>query len=469
MAKFDVVVIGAGPGGYVAAIKAAQAGKRVGLIEKEALGGVCLNWGCIPTKALIKSAEVYESIKEAGAYGIKVGSVAADFSAIIARSRAVADGMSKGIDYLMRKNGINVIFGSASFVSDSHLEVTRADGTTEFVHGTHIILAAGHRPRTFPNLPIDGERVFHYRQAMNLPTQPASLLCIGAGAIGMEFAYFYNAIGTEVHVVEVAEHVLPLEDSEVAKKVGDSFRKRGVQIHVGKKVDKLEVGADGVAVHIVDAAAPSPDGEADVIEVERVLVAVGMAPNTAGLGLANAGIICDERGFVQVDAFMRTTAACVYAIGDIVGGKLLAHKASYEGEIAVAHLTGHPEPADYSQVPACTYCHPQVASVGLSERAAKEAGQAVIIGRFDFQASGKAKAIGDYDGFVKLVFSQEHLQLLGAHIVGPDSTELLSELSIALRLESTAEELATTIHAHPTLSEAVMEAAADALGRCVHQ
>jgi len=467
MASFDVVVIGAGPGGYVAAIKAAQHGKRVGLIEKEALGGVCLNWGCIPTKALIKSAEVVESIHEAADYGIQVGKVQVDFQAIIKRSRDVADGMSKGIDYLMRKNGINVVSGSARFVSATHLEVTKADGSTEFVHAQAIIIATGHKPRTFPTLPIDGDRVFHYRKAMSLAKQPKRLLCIGAGAIGMEFAYFYHTIGTEVHVVEVAPHVLPLEDSEVAKKVGDAFRKRGVHIHLGKMARNLEVKKSRVDVHVVGA--DDPDGDAEVITVDCVLVAVGMQANTEGLGLEDAGIETDERGFVTIDRYCQTTAPGVYAIGDVAGGKLLAHKASYEGEIAVSHICGEAEAADYSQVPACTYCHPQVASVGLSEKAAKELGHQVVIGRFDFQASGKAKAIGDYDGFVKLVFDQEYMQLIGAHIVGPESTELLSELSLAMRLESTAEELASTIHAHPTLSEAVMEAAADALGRCVHQ
>ncbi|MFW5829553.1 MAG: dihydrolipoyl dehydrogenase [Planctomycetota bacterium] len=468
MAKFDVVVVGAGPGGYVAAIKAAQNGKRVGLIEKEALGGVCLNWGCIPTKALIKSAEVYESIAEAQHYGISVGKVDADFSAIIKRSRSVADGMSKGIDYLMRKNGINVILGSARFVSNTHLEVHKEDGSTEFLSGDAIILATGARARNFPNLPIDDDRVFNYRRAMHLDKQPKSLLCIGAGAIGMEFAYFYNTIGTEVHVVEMVDQVLPLEDPEIAAVVDKSFRRAGVHIHTGTVVDRLEVQKSQVKAHL--RAAGSQDEDAgEVIAVERVLVAVGMVPNTDGLGLEDAGIATDQRGFVTIDAFCRTSAPGVYAIGDVAGGKLLAHKASYEGEIAVAHICGEHHKADYTQVPACTYCSPQVASVGLSEQAAKDAGHQVVIGRFNFQASGKAKAIGDYDGFVKLVFDREHMQLLGAHIVGPESTELLSELSVALRLESTAEELATTIHAHPTLSEAVMEAAADALGRCVHQ
>lgn len=463
MNKFDVVVIGAGPGGYVAAIKSAQHGKRVALVEKAELGGVCLNWGCIPTKALIKSAEVFNEMQHADAYGLSVGSVTADFEKIIARSRGVAAQMEKGVDFLMRKNGINVIKGAARFISNTHLEVTDGEGATQFVEGDAIIIAAGHKPRTFPNLPIDGDKVFHYRKAMTLESQPKSLLCIGAGAIGMEFAYFYNAIGTEVHVVEVADQVLPLEDGEVAKVVERSFSKQGVNIHTGTMVTSLDVGDDSVTVNI------ERNGKADQITVDKVLVAVGMLPASDHLGLEDAGIETDERGFVVIDEYCRTSAAGVYAIGDIAGRQLLAHKASYEAEIAAAHIGGHPTPANYDQVPACTYCQPQVASVGLSEAKAKEQGYQVKTGRFNFTASGKAQAIGAAEGFVKLVFDAATDGLLGAHLVGAEATELLGELGLALRLESTAQEIIATIHAHPTLSESVMEAAADALGEAVHQ
>lgn len=463
MADFEVLVIGAGPGGYVAAIKAAQHGKKTAVIEKESLGGVCLNWGCIPTKALLKSAEILDGMKHAKDYGLKADNVSADYAAVIKRSRDVAGGMSKGIDFLLKKNKVTILSGTAAFVDAHTVAVTKADGSVSNVTADNVIIATGHKPRTFPHLPVDGKQVVNYRHLLGATEQPKSLLAIGAGAIGMEFGYFLSALGTQVTVVEVLDQVLPVEDAEIAKVVEREFTKRGVAIKLATKVVKLEQKPGSVVVHL------EKNGATETVEVEKVLVAVGFLANTENLGLDKAGVKLDERGFIQVDADQQTTAPGVYAIGDVAGKQLLAHKASFEGEAAVAHISGHSQQVNYAQIPGCTYCQPQVASVGLTEKKAKELGRAIKIGKFQFVASGKAKAIGHPEGLVKLVFDAEYMQLIGAHIVGYDATEMLAELSVALRLETTAEELMTTIHAHPTLSEAVMEAAADALGVCVHQ
>jgi dihydrolipoamide dehydrogenase len=463
MADFEVLVIGAGPGGYVAAIKAAQHGKKTAVIEKESLGGVCLNWGCIPTKALLKSAEILDGMKHAKDFGLKADNVGADYAAVIKRSRDVAGGMSKGIDFLLKKNKVTVLNGTATFVDAHTVAVSKADGSVQNVTADNIIIATGHKPRTFPHLPVDGKQVVNYRHLLAGTEQPKSLLAIGAGAIGMEFGYFLSTLGTQVTVVEVMDQVLPVEDAEIAKVVEREFTKRGVAIKLATKVVKLEQKSTSVIVHL------EKNGAAETVEVEKVLVAVGFLANTEGLNLDKAGVKLDERGFIQVDADQQTTAPGVYAIGDVAGKQLLAHKASFEGEAAVAHISGHRQQVDYTQIPGCTYCQPQVASVGLSEKKAKEQGRNIKIGKFQFVASGKAKAIGHPEGLVKLIFDAEYMQLIGAHIVGYDATEMLAELSVALRLETTAEELMLTIHAHPTLSEAVMEAAADALGVCVHQ
>ncbi len=463
MADFEVLVIGAGPGGYVAAIKAAQHGKKTAVIEKESLGGVCLNWGCIPTKALLKSAETFETMLHSKDYGLAADNVRADYAAVIKRSRDVAGGMSKGIDFLLKKNKVTILAGTAAFVDAHTVAVTKADGSVSNVTADNLIIATGHKPRTFPHLPVDGKQVVNYRHLLGQTTQPKSLLAIGAGAIGMEFGYFLSTMGTKVTVVEVMEQVLPVEDAEIAKVVEREFAKRGVAIKLATKVVKLEQKSDSVIVHL------EKGGVGETVEVEQVLVAVGFLANTENLGLDKAGVKLDDRGFIQVDADQQTTAPGVYAIGDVAGKQLLAHKASFEGEAAVAHITGHHQSVNYAQIPGCTYCQPQVASVGLTEKKAKELGKAIKIGKFQFVASGKAKAIGHPEGMVKLVFDAEYMQLIGAHIVGYDATEMLAELSVALRLEATAEELMLTIHAHPTLSEAVMEAAADALGVCVHQ
>ncbi len=467
MADYDVLVIGAGPGGYVAAIKAAQHGKKTAIVEREHLGGICLNWGCIPTKALLKSAEVLEEAHFAKDFGVLVENARHDFAAVMKRSREVANGMAKGIDYLMKKNKITVIMGNASLKDAQSpakaVTVTKADGTISVVTADAVILATGHRPRTFPHLPVDGKQVLNYRHLLAATEQPKSLLCIGAGAIGMEFGWFFNALGTKVTVVEALDQVLPVEDSEISKVVERGFTKRGITVKTATKVVKLEQKPGAVAVHL------EKDGKTETIEVEKVLVAVGFLANTDGLNLDAAGVKLDERGFIKVDEHQRTSVPAIYAIGDVAGKQLLAHKASFEGEAAIGHLTGHPQPVDYRQIPGCTYCQPQVASVGITEKKAKEQGKAIKVGRFQFAASGKAKAIGHPEGMVKLIFDAEFDQLIGAHLVGHDATEMLAELSLALRLECTAQEIMHTIHAHPTLSEAVMEAAADALGMCVHQ
>ena len=463
MADYDVLVIGAGPGGYVAAIKAAQHGKKTAVVEREALGGICLNWGCIPTKALLKSAEVLESMRHAKDFGLVATDVRADFPAVMRRSRDVANGMSKGIDFLMTKNKITVLNGTASFSGPKTLILTKADGSTQTVTADNIIIASGHKPRTFPHLPVDGKKVINYRHALSLEQLPASILCIGAGAIGMEFGFFLRSMGTAVTIVEVMDQVLPVEDAEIAKFVERQFTKQGVTVKTQTKVTKLEDSASGVKVHLEKA------GVAEIVEVEKVLVAVGFLANTEGLNLDTAGVKLDERGFIAVDANQLTSAPGVYAIGDVAGKQLLAHKASFEGEAAVGHICGQPAPVDYRQIPGCTYCQPQVASIGLTEKKALEGGRKLKIGRFQFVASGKAKAIGHPEGMVKLIFDAEFDQLIGAHIVGVDATEMLGELCLALRLECTAREIAETVHAHPTLAEAVMEAAADALGHAVHK
>jgi dihydrolipoamide dehydrogenase len=427
------------------------------------LGGICLNWGCIPTKALLKSAEIFEGFQHAKEFGLQADNIRADFPAVIKRSRDVAGQMAKGIEFLMKKNKITVLNGTASFVDSKTVSVTKADGSKQQVTADNIVIATGHKPRTFPHLPVDGKQVVNYRHLLANTTQPKSLLCIGAGAIGMEFGYFFSALGTKVTVVELLDQVLPIEDHEIAKVVEREFSKKGVIIKTGTKVVKLEQKPNVVAVHL------EKDGKAEVIEVEQVLVAVGFLANTEGIALDKVGVNLDKGGFIAVDANQATNIPGIYAIGDVAGKQLLAHKASFEGEAAIGHIVGHPAPVDYALIPGCTYCQPQVASLGMTEKKAQAAGIKVKIGRFQFMASGKAKAIGHPEGLVKLIFNAEFDQLIGAHIVGYDATESLAELSLAMKLESTAKEIMETVHAHPTLSEAVMEAAADALGVCVHQ
>ncbi|HEX9843650.1 MAG TPA: dihydrolipoyl dehydrogenase [bacterium] len=455
---YDVAVIGSGPGGYVAAIKAAQAGLKPVVIEKERLGGVCLNWGCIPTKALLRSAELYEVLQEADAYGFSVGKLGFDSGKIVDRSRQVADKMSRGVGSLLRKYKVEQLAGTARFVAPLKLEVTGEGGKTQAVEARHVIVATGARPRRIEALPVDHQAVLDYRDALQLKKFPKKLLVVGAGAIGVEFAYYFSTFGVEVHLVEMLPQLLPNEDAEIADLLFRAFRKRGVHCYTGTRVERFKAGKSKV-----EATLQGPKGGSEV-SCDLALIAVGMEAQVEGLGLDAAGVAL-ERGFIKVDGQQRTGVPGIYAIGDVAGHQLLAHKASAEAEAAMAAIAGHPaHPLDYGQVPACTYCQPQVASIGLTEARCKEQGLQYRVGRFPFAASGKATAIRHLEGMVKLIFGEPYGQLLGAHLIGPDVTELLAELGLAMRLEATYEELLATIHAHPTLSETVFEAAGAAYG-----
>ncbi|MCO5948148.1 dihydrolipoyl dehydrogenase [Mucilaginibacter flavidus] len=460
--NYDLIVIGSGPGGYVAAIRASQLGLKTAIIEKESLGGVCLNWGCIPTKALIKSAEVFEYINHAAEYGIKVGSSEVDFEAMIKRSRGVADGMSKGVQFLMRKNKIDVIMGTGKLKSKGTVTVTNAAGETSDVSAKHIILATGGRSRELPNLKQDGVKVIGYRQAMVLPKKPASMIVVGSGAIGIEFAYVYNAIGTKVTVVEFLDNIVPLEDEEVSKQLARTLKKQGINIMTSSNVESVDTSGDVCKVQVKTATGT------ETLEAEIVLSAVGISTNLEGIGLEENGVQTD-RGKVVVDDYYRTNVEGVYAIGDIVKGQALAHVASAEGIICVEKIAGqNPHPLDYNNIPGCTYCSPEVASVGYTEKAARAAGYELKIGKFPFSASGKASAAGAKDGFVKLIFDAKYGEFLGAHMIGHNVTEMLAEVVVARKLEATGHEMIKSVHPHPTMSEAIMEAAADAYGEVIH-
>jgi dihydrolipoamide dehydrogenase len=465
-ASYDVVVIGSGPGGYVAAIKASQGGKKAAIIEKSELGGICLNWGCIPTKALLKSAEVFQNLNHAEEYGLKAGGKASvDYNRVVERSRQVAKQNSQGVQFLMKKHKIDVITGQAKLIGRGSIEVTAADGSKQTLKATNVIIATGASARQFPQYPIDGKNLVTYRHLLDLRDQPGKMLVIGAGAIGVEFAYFLNSLGTEVHLVEMLSQLLPVEDEEVAKHLLASFKKQGIQCYTSTSVQSVTVVKDGT----IKAVLVGPDKKETTLEVNRVLVAVGMLPNTKDLGLESAGVKLDERGFIVVDKHQQTSAPGIFAIGDCAGKQLLAHKASAEAEVAIGTVLGQKvHGVDYGQVPGCTYCQPQVASVGLTEKACRDQKLAVKIGRFPFSASGKARAIGHTEGMVKLIIGEKYGELLGAHIIGAEATEMLAELGLAMKLEATWEEIAHTIHAHPTLSEAVMEAAWDTHGLSPH-
>lgn len=462
MKNFDLVIVGSGPGGYVAAIRAAQLGLKVGVVERAELGGICLNWGCIPTKALLKSAQVFEYINHAKDYGIIVdGDIRPDFEGIVSRSRNVADGMSKGIQFLFRKNKIEHIPGTGKLIDAHTVEVSGNEGD-EKVSAQHIILATGARSRELPNLKQDGKKVIGYREAMTLPKQPESMIVVGSGAIGSEFAWFYNAIGTKVTLVEFLPNVVPLEDEEVSKQLERSFKKAGIKVMTGASVESVDTSGKKCVATI-----KTKKGE-ETHEADVVLSAVGITPNLENLGLEALGVQM-ENGKVKTDAWYQTNIPGVYAIGDIVQGPALAHVASAEGIICVEKIAGkNPEPLDYRNLPACTYTMPEVASVGYTEKAAREAGYDIKVGKFPFTASGKASAAGHKDGFVKLIFDSKYGELLGAHMIGANVTEMIAEVVVARKLETTGHEIIKSVHPHPTLSEAVMEAAAAAYGEVIH-
>lgn len=462
---YDLMVVGSGPGGYVAAIRASQLGMKVAIVERENLGGICLNWGCIPTKALLKSAHVFEYITHAEDYGIKVGKPKIDFAAMIGRSRGVADGMSKGVNFLMRKNKIEVIEGTGKLVRGKKVEVTAPSGKATTYDAEHIIVATGARARALPNLPIDGEKIIGYREAMTLPKQPKRMVVIGAGAIGVEFAYVYASIGTEVTIVEFApEGLVPREDADVSKELTKIYKKKGIKVLANTAVESVDTSKKTLKV----TAKNRKSGKEEIIECDVVLSAAGVTPNTENIGLEDLGIKTD-RGLIEVDEMYRTNVPGIYAIGDVTKGQALAHVASAEGITCVEAIAGHhPEAIDYNNIPGCTYCVPEVASVGYTEKAAKEAGYELKVGKFPFSASGKASAGGVKEGFVKLIFDAKYGELLGAHMVGANVTEMIAECVAIRKLETTGHELIKTVHPHPTMSEAVMEAAAAAYGEVIH-
>jgi dihydrolipoamide dehydrogenase len=461
--NYDIIVIGSGPGGYVAAIRASQLGFKTAIIERESLGGICLNWGCIPTKALLKSAQVFEYLNHAEDYGIKVNGGEADFPAIVKRSRGVADGMSKGIQFLMKKNKIDVILGTATIKKGGKVTVKEADGSTKEYSAKHTILATGARSRELPNLKQDGKNIIGYRQAMSLEKQPESIIVVGSGAIGVEFAYFYNAIGTKVTIVEFLDRIVPVEDEEVSKQLERSLKKAGITVLTSSEVTSVTQSGSVNKVSVKNAKGTQE------LEASIVLSAVGITPNIENIGLEEVGVKT-EKGHVVVDDFYKTNIDGVYAIGDIVKGQALAHVASAEGITCVEKIAGMDVKAiDYGNIPGCTYCTPEIASVGLTEKAAKEAGYDELkIGKFPFSASGKASAAGAKDGFVKMIYDAKYGELLGAHMIGANVTEMIAEIVVARKLETTGHEILKAIHPHPTMSEAIMEATADAYGEVIH-
>ncbi len=461
--NYDIIVIGSGPGGYVAAIRATQLGMKTLVVERAELGGICLNWGCIPTKALLKSAQVFNYASHAADYGIKIeGEIKADFENIVKRSRGVAEGMSKGIQFLFKKSNIDVMNGFAKLKPGKKIEVTDADGNITEISANHIIIATGARSRELPNLKQDGKKIIGYREAMTLAEQPKSMVVVGSGAIGSEFAYFYNSIGTQVTLVEFMPNIVPVEDEEVSKQLERSFKKQKMKVMTEATVESVDTTGDLCKVTI-----NTKKGEV-IVEAEVVLSAVGIATNVDGIGLDETGISYDK-GKVTVDEYYRTNIDGYYAIGDIVHGPALAHVASHEGIICVEKIAGHhPIPLDYGNIPGCTYTNPEIASVGMTEKQAQEAGYELLIGKFPYLASGKATASGNRDGFVKVIFDVKTNKCLGAHLIGDNVTEMIAEVVVARKLEATGRDILDAVHPHPTMSEAVMEAVAAAYGEAIH-
>ncbi len=460
--SYDMIVIGSGPGGYVAAIRASQLGMKVACVERENVGGICLNWGCIPTKALLKSAEVYDYLKHASDYGIKVEGASPMFDKVVERSRGVADKMSKGIGFLFRKNKIDTLEGFGRLTKDKKVEVEAADGKKTTYTAKHIIVATGARSRQLPNMQIDNKKIIGYRDAMVLPEQPKSMLIVGSGAIGSEFAYFYATMGTEVTLIEYMDRIVPNEDEEVSKELGKSFKKRGIKVMTSSEVTGVDTSGDGVK-----ATVKTKKGD-KVLEADVLLSAVGVVSNIENIGLEGLGIKT-EKGKIVVDDYYRTNVEGIYAIGDITHGPALAHVASAEGIICVEQIAGHhPEPLNYNNLPGCTYTQPEIASVGYTEKQAKEAGYELKVGKFPFSASGKASAAGKNEGFIKVIFDAKYGEWLGAHFIGSNVTEMIAEVVAARKLETTGHEIIKSVHPHPTMSEAVMEAAAAAYDEVIH-
>lgn len=462
MSKYDIIVVGTGPGGYVSAIRASQLGFKVAVVEKESLGGICLNWGCIPTKALLKSAQVFNYLNHAEDYGLKVEKVDKDFSAVVKRSRGVADGMSKGVQFLMKKNKIDVLKGHGTLKSGKKVNVKDEKGNSKDYEADHIIIATGARARELPNIPIDGKKVIEYRKAMTLDKQPKSMIIVGSGAIGSEFASFYNDMGTDVTIVEFQPNIVPVEDEEVSKQFERIYKKKGIKIMTNSSVESVDTSGK-----LVKAKVKTKKGE-ETLEAEIVLSAVGIKTNTENIGLEDLGIKM-EKDKIVVNDYYQTNVPGYYAIGDVTHGQALAHVASAEGILCVEKIAGlKVEPIDYMNVPGCTYSNPEIASVGMTEAQAKEAGYELKVGKFPFSASGKASAAGTKDGFVKVIFDAKYGEWLGCHMIGAGVTDMIAEAVVARKLETTGHEVLKAIHPHPTMSEAVMEAVADAYDEVIH-
>ncbi len=460
--SYNLIVVGSGPGGYVAAIRASQLGMKVAVVERESLGGICLNWGCIPTKALLKSAQVFDYVSHSADYGINIKGSSVDFDSIIKRSRGVADGMSKGVNFLMKKNKIDILTGFGKIIEKNVVEVTDVNGDKNNHKSDNIIIATGGRSRELPNIKIDGDKVIEYRKAMTLKKQPKSIVVIGSGAIGSEFAYFYNSIGTKVTLIEYLPNILPLEDIDVSKQLEKSFKKAGIDIMTNTEVKDVKTNSKGCKVTFLR------NNKEETMDSEVVLSAVGVETNIENIGLEELGIIT-EKGKINVDDYYKTNIDGIYAIGDVVKGPALAHVASAEGIICVEKIAGkNPGVLNYDNIPSCTYCSPEVASVGFTEKQAKDLGYEITVGKFPFSASGKANASGHSDGFVKVIFDKKYGEWLGCHMVGYNVTEMIAEVVAARKLETTAHEIIKSVHPHPTMSEAIMEATAAAYDEVIH-